>query len=284
MKAELCHLLKAGGIALALLILYSSGVAQTSNLKSSATQVANSKGKELFESSCAVCHGLDGAGGEHAPNIGRTSAAKSKSDPQLARILRDGIPSKGMPPFNTLGDLKLRSLLSYLRVLQAKNESRADTGNPTQGKQLFFGKGQCAACHAMHGEGHFLSTDLSDFAYDHDPNDIRVAITKPQEQEALPHVLARVTTNSGRQFSGVIRNESNSSLQIQDTDGQFYLFMKSDLKSLERSPASSMPVDYQQKLSSAEIEDLVSFIIHQSPSSPATVSQPASRKKENGIE
>ena|SRR5437016_9965997 len=269
-------LLRVAGIALAL--LSSTAVSQTSNVNNREARVANSKGKDFFESSCAVCHGLDGGGGEHAPNIGRASAAKSKSDSTLATILRNGILSKGMPPFNYLGNPKLDSILSYLRVLQGKNETRADVGNPVNGKQLFFGKGECADCHAMHGEGHFLSTDLSDFSYDHDPNDIRTAILKPQEQLVAPHTLARVMNSAG-QFSGVIRNESNSSIQIQGTDGQFYLFMKSDLQSVERSPAPAMPGDYQQKLSSAEIEDLLSYIVHQSPSSQATVSQPARRAR-----
>ena len=282
MKTQFGALLRAASIAIA--VLCSTAVSQTSNVKKPGVQVANSKRNKLFESSCAVCHGLDGGGGEHAPNIGRASAAKSKSDSDLARILRDGIPNKGMPPFRSLGDPKLRSILLYLRLLQAKSDSRADTGNPVQGKQLFFGKGQCSDCHAMHGEGRFLSTDLSDFAYDHDPSDIRIAITSQREQQVMPHTLVHVTTNSGQQFFGVIRNESNSSLQIQDTEGQFYLFMKPDLRSMERSPAPSMPDDYQQRLSSSEIEDLVSYIVHQSPSSESTVSESVRRKKENRME
>jgi cytochrome c oxidase cbb3-type subunit III len=265
MKARLGVLLKASCIAFVLGLQSGTAV----------SQVADSKGKHLFESSCAVCHGLDGGGGEHAPNIGRGSAVKSKSDSDITRIVAEGILSKGMPPFANLGDLKVQSIVSYLRLLQAKAENRADTGNPVLGKQLFFGKGQCSDCHAIRGEGHFLSTDLSDFADDHDSSDIRAAIVSPQEQEATPRVLARVTGNSGQHFTGVILNENSSSLQIQDANGEFYLFMKSGLQSIDRSPASSMPADYQQKLSSAEIDDLVSYIVHQAPGSQATISQPS---------
>ena len=279
MKVWLYALLSVAGIVLAITGI---AVSQTAKVKSPANQVANSKGKNLFESSCAVCHGLDGGGGEHAPSIGRLSAAKSKSDADLARILRDGIPNKGMPPFRSLGDIQLSSVLSYLRSLQAKNDIRADVGNPVHGKQLFFGKGQCADCHAMHDQGSFLSTDLSDFAYDHDPNDIHTAITNPEQ--VVPHTLARVATSTGQQFSGVVRNEDNSSLQIQDSDGQFYLLMKLDLRSTERSPAPYMPRDYQQKLSASEIDDLVSYIIQQSPKSEAAVNESARRKKENRME
>ena len=284
MKAQLCGWPKVAGLALAFAALSSRVLSQTSNVKSPVTQGANTVGKNLFETTCAVCHGLDGAGGEHAPAIGRGSAARSKSDSELARILDDGIPNKGMPSFNSLNDLKLRAILDYLRFLQAKNEAPSDAGNPVHGQQMFFGKGGCVDCHAMHGEGHFFSTDLSDFAYDHDPNDIRVAIANPQEQQVPPQTFARVMNNSGQQFAGVIRNESNSSLQIQDTDGQFYLFMKSDLRSVQRSPAPSMPGDYQQKLSATEIEDLVSYIVQQSPSPQATDAQSTGHKKKNQMD
>jgi putative heme-binding domain-containing protein len=122
---------------------------------------------------------------------------------------------------------------------------------------------------------------LSDFAYDHDANDIRFAIANPQKQQVPPQTLARVMNKSGQQFTGVIRNESNSSLQIQDTDGQYHLFMKSDLRSVQRSPAPSMPGDYQQKLSATEIEDLVSYIIQQSPNPQATDAESTGHKKKN---
>jgi putative heme-binding domain-containing protein len=284
MRNHLCGWLTVAGLALAFPTLSSNAESQTSNLTSQATQVEYSNGKNLFETTCAVCHGLDGAGGEHAPTIGRGAAAKSKSDSELARILRDGIPGKGMPPFNSLGDLELGSILDYLRFLQAKNETPSDVGNPVHGQRIFFGKGGCADCHAMHGEGHFLSTDLSDFAYDHDANDIRVAIANPQEQQAPPQTWARVMNKSGQLFAGVIRNESNSSLQIQDTDGRYHLFMKYDLLSEERSPVPSMPGDYRNKLSTVEIEDLVSYIVQQSPSSQATDSRSIGQKKKNQIE
>ncbi len=268
------------GIVLAIVaVLPSVAGSQTSILKAHVNRAANTNRKTLFESSCAVCHGLDGGGGEHAPNIGRASAAKSLTDSDLSHILHAGIPGKGMPAFNALGDLKIRSILSYLHFLQATTEARADTGDPRQGKEVFLGKGQCADCHAMGGNGHFLSTDLSDYAYDHNADDIRAMIVNSREQEAAPHILASVATNAGQHFSGLIRNENTSSLQLQDAEGQFYLFIKSDLSSTERSPAPSMPTDYKQKLSSTEIEDLVSYIVHESSIPKVADSQPSARKK-----
>jgi len=264
----------------ALIALPSPAGSQMSTSRGPTHRVDHAGGKALFQSSCAVCHGLDGGGGEHAPNIARASAAKFLTDSDLNRILHDGIPGKGMPAFKALGEIKLHSVQSYLRFLQAKTAGKADTGISMQGKVLFFGKGQCSGCHAMGGDGRFISTDLSDYAYDHNADEIRAAIVSPQEQKAMPHTSVNVTTNAGQHVSGLIRNENNSSLQIQDPDGHFYLFLKSDLGSVERSQAPSMPADYKQKLSSTEVEDLVSYIVHQSSIPKVAAIQPARHKKE----
>ena len=59
----------------------------------------------------------------------------------------------------------------------------------------------------------------------------------------------------------MIRNEDNASLQLQDADGRFYLLMKSSLVSVQRKAEDPMPVDYGQRLSGAELDDLVGYIL-----------------------
>ena len=63
MRNQLCGWLTAAGLALAFATLSSYAESQTSNLTSQAAQVEHSDGKNLFETTCAACHGLDGAGG-----------------------------------------------------------------------------------------------------------------------------------------------------------------------------------------------------------------------------
>ena len=95
----------------------------------------------------------------------------------------------------------------------------------------------------------FSPRTLSDFAYDHDPNDIRIAIAKPQEQQVAPHTLARVTNQFRPTISGVIRNESNSSLQIQDTRWAI-LFIYEIRFAVHGTVRLHLPclADYQQKV------------------------------------
>src|SRR4051812_8284070 len=53
-------------------------------------------GREVFTTRCAVCHGADGFGGDTGPSI--VYRLSLLSDAELATLLRDGRPQKGMPP------------------------------------------------------------------------------------------------------------------------------------------------------------------------------------------
>ena len=53
-------------------------------------------GRKAFETRCARCHGGDGNGGEMGPPIVQRLTARD--DEQLARLIHEGIPQRGMPP------------------------------------------------------------------------------------------------------------------------------------------------------------------------------------------
>src|SRR5579863_1710161 len=73
-------------------------------------------GREIFESRCAACHGLDGRGGERGPNILTRPEALSRSDNELLKLLQDGLRDSGMPPFESLGAARLKAVVAYLRA------------------------------------------------------------------------------------------------------------------------------------------------------------------------
>src|SRR5579883_2816521 len=109
-----------------------------------ATQ-ADKLGRQTFVSSCALCHGLDGRGGEHAPNIATNPKVQQLSDGELFQIIENGIPAGGMPGFQSLGPSTLKTVVAYLRILQGKHSAAALPGNPERGRQLFFGKAACSS-------------------------------------------------------------------------------------------------------------------------------------------
>ena len=67
-------------------------------------------GRTTFQSLCSGCHGTDGNGGEHAPSI--LPSLATKNDEELTRIVREGVPRKGMPAFKQMPDADLRALVA----------------------------------------------------------------------------------------------------------------------------------------------------------------------------
>jgi cytochrome c oxidase cbb3-type subunit 3 len=219
------------------------------------------QGRQVFSSSCAGCHGLDGRGGERAPDIASKPEVQRLSSAALARIVHDGVTGTGMPSFRLLGGSRIQAVVLYVRSLQGRGEAGRLPGNPEAGKGLFFGKAGCAECHMVAGAGGFIGSDLSNYAATESAQEIRDAILHPQTKADSAKKAVLVTTMSGEQLTGVARNEDNFSLQLQTLDGSFHLFTKTDLKSVEHQDRSLMPSDYGFRLSRVELNDIVSYMM-----------------------
>jgi len=229
--------------------------------KSKQSNQALAAGRKTFESSCASCHGLNGKGGERAPDIATRPEVVRLSDSETLKILREGILQKGMPPFSALGPAKLSEVLNYLRSLQGKSRTSTVTASAEGGKQIFVGKGGCSECHMVHGVGGFIGPDLSDYGVNHSAGDIRSAIVSAHKRPGVRKELAKATTKDGQQISGLVRNEDNFSVQLQAVDGTFHLLEKSSLSELTFDSSPVMPSDYESRLSKSELDQLVSYLL-----------------------
>lgn len=214
-------------------------------------------GRQIFASSCAGCHGLDGRGGERAPDI-LSPHARQFSDTQIVSIVSHGVPGTGMPAFRSLGDSGIRLVVKYLRELQARGNDTALPGDAARGKSAFFGEAGCSDCHSVGGNGGFLGPDLSAYARSRSVEEIRQAILDPGKRNRKR--LVAITCADGRELRGIIRNEDNFSLQLQSADGSFHLLMKSDLRKVDRDQPSPMPSDYATRLTRQQLDDVVSYL------------------------
>src|SRR5690242_5974998 len=120
------------------------GAALTSRAQSNAAHTRSASGTQLFSAYCASCHGLDGHGGERAPDIARNGKLQKASDVEISKIIRQGVPGTGMPGFGGLGEVMIQSLLRHLRALQGMDSASRMPGSPEAGKALFFGKAGCS--------------------------------------------------------------------------------------------------------------------------------------------
>ena len=235
-------------------------VAPPNNANQSPQQATN-EGRQIFESVCAGCHGLDGRGGERGPDISTRQQIVQLSDVDLLQILREGRPVAGMPPFDSLGSLKLKALLAYLRSLQGRGTVVALPGDPRAGKSLYFGKARCSECHMVQGAGGFLGRDLTAYGATLSATDIRSNIVRSGESANKANKTAVATLHDSRKFTGVIRNEDNFSIQLQSLDGSFHFLKRSDIAKLDYLPEPIMPADYGSTLKPAELDDLVSYLM-----------------------
>lgn len=263
-NARATRFFSAAGLSCALSFCFVCGASPQKTTPSPEATLAEPhraiEGRPLFESRCASCHGLDGRGGERAPNIVAPSVAQRRSDAAIARIISAGIPSTGMPAFAALDASTLRSLVAYLRFLQGNTRAARFPGDPQRGKSLFFGKARCAECHTLAGAGGFLGSDLSSYARSRQIAEIRRAIIDPGKTSRAA-VTTIVTTRGGQKFAGIARNEDNFSLQLQASDGAFHLFLKSELAGIARENAALMPADYAATLSVGELNDLIASLM-----------------------
>lgn len=227
-------------------------------------QTATKPGQEIFQSHCAACHGLDGRGGEHGPDIVSASEVRAMSDADLSRVITRGVPRAGMPSFKRLlNPEELAGVIQFLRSTGARSVAQQSRGDPKLGEALFFGKAGCASCHAIGNRGGFLGTDLSRYGRDHSAEQIREAILHPNGRDGKTPAgreTVIATARSGERWTGIVLNEDNFSLQLIDEQGRFHLLSKSELSSLERQARSLMPDGYGSRLSPDEVDAIVAYL------------------------
>jgi len=216
--------------------------------------------QQLFATRCAGCHGLDGKGGERAPDIATAPKVRQMSDLQLFTTLQKGVPQTSMPAFSSLGDDALRSLVGHLRALQGDRSATALPGDVGRGREIFYGKGDCSRCHMVRGEGGFFASDLSHYAAGRSPTIIHDAIVSPNKDLPPRQRAVVVTLANGQSLQGITLNEDNFSIQILTQDGTLHLLGKAALANLTYRNESPMPADYGTRLSPSEIDDLVKFL------------------------
>ena len=118
------------------------------------------KGKQLFEQNCVVCHQEDAIGKPgFAPSLTNKELLSISSDKFLLSTIRDGRPGTAMPPWAHLGRDSIVAIGTYLRSfaqlpnkaeeVDAQPEAR---GDPQLGKVWF--EEICSTCHGIKGDGY----------------------------------------------------------------------------------------------------------------------------------
>jgi putative heme-binding domain-containing protein len=163
-------------------------------------------------------------------------------------------------PSSTLPDADIRNVVAYLRSLRAPASEAPVAGDVSRGEAIFRTKGRCLDCHMFRGSGGLLGPDLSNIGAERSLSSLRSALTQARPNTVRGYQAARVVTAEGKALSGIVKNEDNFSLQFLDSAGALHLFTREELREITYRERSLMPGDYDRRLTSAEIEDLLAFL------------------------
>ncbi len=81
-------------------------------------------GAKLYRNNCAQCHGADGNGRGGRPSL-RTPRVIASSDGELAWLLKNGSPWKGMPGWAKLPEPQRWQIIAYVRTIQPRDPDAA---------------------------------------------------------------------------------------------------------------------------------------------------------------
>ena len=212
-------------------------------------------GGAVFRERCADCHGAE-AKGDRGPNLTGlwTSAA---ADDRAFRIIRAGVPGSIMPP-SQAPDSEIRAVIAYLRSVSTAAAGAGPRGNMANGERVFWSS--CGGCHHVNGRGGRLGPDLSSIALSQSREGLVRAIRDASASITSGYEPVTLVTRDGQRIRGVRKGEDAFSIQIMDTRERLLGYMKADLRESTRDAQSVMPSFGTDKLSDADLEDLLGFL------------------------
>lgn len=216
------------------------------------------RGGKLFQVHCALCHGTKGDGGR-GPALTKAKLAHAPTDAALVRVIQEGIRGSEMPGAGALSDHEVRQTAAYVRSL-GRLMQKPVPGDPLHGAETYRGKGNCAACHAIRGEGGIAGPDLSVIGDARSAAYLRESIVDPGAAVPEGYLLVTVTPVNGNALTGVRLNEDSFSIQVRDTSGRTFSFWKKDVAKVERHRGKSPMPSFKDQLSDAELTDLVAYL------------------------
>jgi putative heme-binding domain-containing protein len=206
---------------------------------------------------CSYCHANDGTGGRGA-NLTLGEYRYGGSDAELFETIRNGIAGSDMPP--TRGpDQDIWRLVAFVKHLGSQGLDEKAPGDPVAGKIVYDTKGGCATCHTVNQQGGVIGPDLTRVGRRRSLKYLEESIVSPEADLPLSYRAVRLVTASGETVTGIRLNEDDFSIQLRDMNGNLRVFLKDNIKEIQRDKPSLMPA-YGRALGRKEIEDLVAYL------------------------
>lgn len=220
------------------------------------TSAAIQAGSRVYVQQCALCHGPQGDTIDGI-NLRRGQFRTASSDEDLMRVISEGAAGGRMPAFS-LRPEELSGVIAFIRAGFDPEGVAVRIGDPARGKEIYEGKGDCAACHRINGSGSRIAPDLSDIGLVRTPAILQASLINPSTTLQPINRQIRMVTRTEEIIVGRRLNEDTYSVQVIDSNEQLRSLLKADLVSYE---LSSTPVHQPTSLASEEVADLVGYLL-----------------------
>jgi putative heme-binding domain-containing protein len=230
-------------------------------------------GEKLFrkKKSCFACHQLDEEGGRVGPGLSRSGVLYGPewvyawiTNPQAYKA------ETRMPNLEVSQD-EARFIAAFLNGLQGEAEETPEdelpylqaTGNPENGKRLFFdpeGKVYCSKCHRVNGEGGTIGPVLDYAGTRRSSAFLLESILEPKEVITAGYSTVLILTKDRKFITGIKKFEDDSGIGIVDKEGKELFIRKEQIKKYKTQKISMMPGNFKELLEVQEVADILAYL------------------------
>ena len=221
------------------------------------TQAEIDAGARVYSTQCQQCHGPNG---DQITGIDlrRGIFKRVSTDEELAKIITNGLPTAGMPPFK-LQPPELTGIVAFIRA-GFDTTGPVRIGDAARGKTIFEGKGNCMSCHRVSGRGPRVAPDLSDVGLARTPAALQRSILDPSSAMLPINRPVVIVMKDGSRVTGRRLNEDTATVQMIDSAERLRSLDKRDIRTMTVETRSPMPA-YGKTLSEPEVADLVAYLL-----------------------
>jgi putative membrane-bound dehydrogenase-like protein len=170
---------------------------------------------------------------------------------QLLRSSNEEIQTKAERLF---ADLEVEDRQEIIRQYHSAIQMEGDI---EQGRAVF--EEQCASCHKIGDTGYEVGPDLISLT-NRTQIELMSQILDPNDSIAPGYESYVVETTDGRTITGVLANETSSSVLIRSTGGVEETIPRSNIEGMRPSEVSLMPVGLENSISVEEMADLLAYM------------------------
>lgn len=139
----------------------------------------------------------------------------------------------------------------------AQQNGRLPAEHVRKGGEIF--EKACSKCHRVEGKGYVVGPDLMALS-NRDPLTLLQAVLDPNREVDARYVSWIVAQADGRTATGLLVEESSTSITLREPEGKEHVILRSDIAQLRSSQQSLMPEGLEKDLSPVELSYVIAYL------------------------